>query len=232
MERQWLSRGMCMYAYLGNQVHRHADNWYLMSLSLRLVKYRSHEEPFSIQYIYPPLRSTSTAMSLRRKSVNANSAASTMTGDTKSSPQHEVFTHQLDQQKTWFRSPRLLHWHEVPPWQQDNEYILSSYRPTSGSIWKSLASLLYAHNQSINIYTHLVGCVFFLSLPFYFYEHVYKHQPNARIMDVWVVTIYTTGVAVCFSCSAMWVIRSIDILVFSRSISENFNICISEVYYT
>lgn len=165
-------------------------------------------------------------MSLRRKPVNAH------LGETITTRERENTADKLDQQKTWFHSPRLLHWHEVPPWQQDNEYILSSYRPTSGSIWKSLASLLYAHNQSINTYTHLAGCVLFICLPFYFYEHVYKHQPNSQMMDVWIISIYTTGVAVCFFCSAMWVISSIDALAVSRSIFENLNIRICEIYYT
>lgn len=102
----------------------------------------------------------------------------------------------------WFRTPKLLLYHEISPWQQDNEYILSGYRPTSGSIWVSLTSLLYLNNQTINTYSHLTACVVFLFLPLYFYDFVFKPQPNAEIVDIFVISVYTGGVAVCFAFSA------------------------------
>ena len=42
----------------------------------------------------------------------------------------------------------LLCYHEIPSWQQENEYILTGYRPTSGSIKKSLKDLCYLNNES------------------------------------------------------------------------------------
>ena len=50
-------------------------------------------------------------------------------------------------------------WHELQPWQQDNHYIHSGYRPASNSYVRSAASLAYLHNETVNIYTHLVGAV-------------------------------------------------------------------------
>ncbi|KAK8116169.1 hemolysin-III family protein [Apiospora sp. TS-2023a] len=102
----------------------------------------------------------------------------------------------------WFRAPKLLYFHQIPPWQQDNEYILSGYRPTSGSTWLSLASLTYLHNQTINAYSHLLGALIFVSLPYYFYEYIYKHQLHAEPIDLVVVSTYCIGVAVCFAFSA------------------------------
>lgn len=43
---------------------------------------------------------------------------------------------------------RLLDYHEIPPWQQENEYVLTGYRPTSGSVRRSLESLLYLNNET------------------------------------------------------------------------------------
>ncbi|KAK8879486.1 Adiponectin receptor protein [Apiospora arundinis] len=80
----------------------------------------------------------------------------------------------------------------------DNEYIISGYRPTSGSTWLSLASLSYFHNQTINAYSHLIGALVFVSLPYYFYEYVYKHQRHVEAIDLIVVCTYCIGVAVCF----------------------------------
>ncbi|KAK8069457.1 hypothetical protein PG994_006073 [Apiospora phragmitis] len=102
----------------------------------------------------------------------------------------------------WFRAPKLLYFHQIPHWQQDNEYILSGYRPTSESTWLSVASLSYLHNQTINAYSHLMGALIFVSLPYYFYEYVYKYQSHAEAIDLVVVSTYCIGVAVCFTFSA------------------------------
>lgn len=142
-------------------------------------------------------------MSLRRKPVSPDSAETTTTAKYESSQHEDTSDKLLDRQQSWSHAPRLLHWHEIPLWQQDNEYILSSYRPTSGSVWISVSSLLYPNNQSTNIYSHLISSIFFLFLPFYFYAHVYKHQPNAQMIDVFVIYTYTTSATVCFACSAM-----------------------------
>ncbi|KAH6635625.1 hemolysin-III related-domain-containing protein [Chaetomium sp. MPI-SDFR-AT-0129] len=54
----------------------------------------------------------------------------------------------------------LLHWDDLPPWRRDNPSILQGYRPTSQSWRGSLRSLGYLHNESVNIWTHLLGAVF------------------------------------------------------------------------
>ncbi|KAK4247928.1 hemolysin-III related-domain-containing protein [Corynascus novoguineensis] len=51
----------------------------------------------------------------------------------------------------------LLRWDDLPPWRRDNPSIHSGYRPESGSFLASLGSLLYLHNESVNIWTHLIG---------------------------------------------------------------------------
>ncbi|KAF2719803.1 putative hemolysin-III channel protein Izh2 [Polychaeton citri CBS 116435] len=97
---------------------------------------------------------------------------------------------------------RLLFWHEIPSWQKDNDYILSGYRQTSGSIWRSFASLSYLNNQTINAYSHLIGSGAFALLPFHFHQYIFKKQRNAQAADLVVVSIYCVGVATCFAFSA------------------------------
>ncbi|OAA55650.1 Hly-III-related protein [Cordyceps fumosorosea ARSEF 2679] len=105
---------------------------------------------------------------------------------------------------TWFKTPRLLFFHEIPSWQQDNEHILSGYRPTSGSAWASFTSLLYLNNQTVNTYSHLIGALLFLMLPFYFYNDIFLQQDNRQRADVLVVSTYCVGVAVCFVFSTIF----------------------------
>jgi adiponectin receptor len=73
------------------------------------------------------------------------------------------------------RHPPLVTWKELPLWQQDNHYIFTHYRPASNSFTRSLASLFYLHNESVNIHSHLWAAVLFLILPYY----VYQSFPNA-----------------------------------------------------
>ncbi|KAI3565804.1 hemolysin-III family protein [Fusarium oxysporum f. sp. albedinis] len=60
--------------------------------------------------------------------------------------------------------PVLLSLDQMPKWFQheSNEWILYGYRDISGSFQASLCSLLYIHNESVNIYSHLIPAVFSL----------------------------------------------------------------------
>src|SRR5699024_10338043 len=51
---------------------------------------------------------------------------------------------------------RLLHWDDLPHWQRDNHHIHTGYRPASFSYLVSFQSLTYLHNETVNIYSHLL----------------------------------------------------------------------------
>lgn len=55
------------------------------------------------------------------------------------------------------KSPmRLYCYHELAEWQQDNHFILSGYVKETSSFRACLRSLTYMHNESVNIYSHLL----------------------------------------------------------------------------
>ncbi|KAI9669491.1 MAG: hypothetical protein M1829_005080 [Trizodia sp. TS-e1964] len=125
----------------------------------------------------------------------------------------------------------LLLWHELPSWQQDNEFILSGYRPASGSFRQSLRSLRHVHNETgtyltlnmsarlterfvVNIYSHLFGAVLFVALPFYTYSRVYPRYSSAQLGDIIVFSTFFFGVAICFFLSAWYALYSSDIRIF------------------
>ena len=60
--------------------------------------------------------------------------------------------------------PVLLSFDEMPEWfrRESNQWILRGYRPISGSAHASFCSWSYIHNESVNIYSHLIPAVFFL----------------------------------------------------------------------
>ncbi|QBM87648.1 adiponectin receptor [Metschnikowia aff. pulcherrima] len=50
----------------------------------------------------------------------------------------------------------LKFYHELDVWQQDNHFIRSAYVKQTSSYAKCIRSLSYLHNESVNIYSHLV----------------------------------------------------------------------------
>ncbi|KAJ3498375.1 hypothetical protein NLG97_g1172 [Lecanicillium saksenae] len=54
---------------------------------------------------------------------------------------------------------RTLTWHEAAEWQRDSKYILSGYRPEKADYLEILTSLTFLHNETCNVYTHLIGAL-------------------------------------------------------------------------
>ncbi|OTA55836.1 mPR-like GPCR protein [Hypoxylon sp. EC38] len=50
----------------------------------------------------------------------------------------------------------LVSYEEIPEWYQDNPYVRQGYRPVSHSAKACFSSWIYMHNETMNIYTHLV----------------------------------------------------------------------------
>ena len=55
----------------------------------------------------------------------------------------------------------LLEFGKLPKWMQDNGYILTGYRPPLKSFTRCFESLLYVHNETCNVYSHLLGFLLF-----------------------------------------------------------------------
>ena len=60
------------------------------------------------------------------------------------------------------KKERIGHFHEANNYQKDNEYIHSGYRLHFSSKKKILRSLFMLHNESVNVWSHLLGVVVFL----------------------------------------------------------------------
>ena len=63
----------------------------------------------------------------------------------------------------------LLFWDDLPVWRRDNGFIHSGYRQNRPSYLHSFGSLFYLHNQSVNIWTHLVGAITTVAGSIYLY---------------------------------------------------------------
>lgn len=61
---------------------------------------------------------------------------------------------------------QLVEYHALPEYLRDNEYILRYYRP-EWPIKQVLLSMFTIHNETLNVWTHLVGFFIFLCLTIY-----------------------------------------------------------------
>ncbi|KAF2464757.1 HlyIII-domain-containing protein [Lindgomyces ingoldianus] len=93
-------------------------------------------------------------------------------------------------------------WHEIEAWQQDNHYIRSGYRPQSTSYRKSAKSLGYIHNETVNIYSHLVGAILAVTSGAVIYFVLKPRYETATREDVLVFGCFFLGATACLGMSA------------------------------
>ena len=96
----------------------------------------------------------------------------------------------------------LLLWDDLPAWRRDNAFILSGYRQSQSSYAHSFRSLFYLHNESVNIWTHLIGAMLFLGSAAYVDRVVRPRYASASEADVLVFACFFGGAVVCLGMSA------------------------------
>jgi adiponectin receptor len=97
-----------------------------------------------------------------------------------------------------------LSWSKLFAWQQDNPFITSGYRPASNSYKESVASIWYIHNQSVNIWTHLIGAVGATFSAVVFYGSIQSRFDMATMEDVVMFLCFFLGAAGCLGMSATY----------------------------
>ena len=97
--------------------------------------------------------------------------------------------------------PFLLNWSDLQPWQQDNHYILTHYRPPTYSYMGCFQSLFYLHNESVNIHSHLLGTFlfFFTGVSVYLFESY-----DVAVSDILAFSCFFMGAVTCLGTSAIF----------------------------
>lgn len=100
--------------------------------------------------------------------------------------------------------PSLLSFNEIPEWYQDNPHIHRGYRPVSGSAATSLASWRYIHNETVNIYSHLVPCAAFLLGEWYILQYLHSRYGAVAVGDDLIFASFLLTAAACLGLSAAY----------------------------
>ncbi|KAE8445791.1 hypothetical protein EG329_012849 [Mollisiaceae sp. DMI_Dod_QoI] len=79
--------------------------------------------------------------------------------------------------------PQLLRFEDLPAWYQDNPSVHTAYRPVSYSSIPCFHSLTYLHNETLNIYTHLIPAILSIFVQVYIQALITDHFPRASTRD-------------------------------------------------
>jgi predicted membrane channel-forming protein YqfA (hemolysin III family) len=99
--------------------------------------------------------------------------------------------------------PQLLLSSEVPPWYYQ-EFIHTGYRPTKNSILFCFRSLTYIHNETANIYSHLLPAPIALVLALLVSRYFDANFPDASSRDRLIFQLYLSTSVVCFTVSSLY----------------------------
>ncbi|RMZ85728.1 hypothetical protein DV737_g531, partial [Chaetothyriales sp. CBS 132003] len=111
-------------------------------------------------------------------------------------------------------STRLLTWELLPEWYQDAPLIRSGYRSIYHSSSACFKSMLAIHNETVNIWTHLVPAFGFTFGIFLLQFAIHLYYPEASMIDrvVFAVNIFCAIVTLTLSslyhtlmCHSEWV---------------------------
>ncbi|KKK19242.1 hypothetical protein P175DRAFT_0434846 [Aspergillus ochraceoroseus IBT 24754] len=98
----------------------------------------------------------------------------------------------------------LLHWDDLPHWQRDNQHIHTGYRPASYSFLISFQSLTYIHNETVNIYTHLLPSLLAVPAAIKLHQVLAPRYETATHGDIWAFGCFFAGAAFCLGMSAIY----------------------------
>ncbi|XXG94776.1 hypothetical protein Hte_001034 [Hypoxylon texense] len=101
-------------------------------------------------------------------------------------------------------SSLLVLWDDLPSWRRDNHFIETGYRSESNSYWRSFTSLFYMHNESVNIWTHLLGAISFPAVGAWLYHVIAPRYASADGSDVLVFSCFFAGAVLCLGMSATY----------------------------
>lgn len=109
----------------------------------------------------------------------------------------------LTEKFEYFR-PTLLSYDELAEWQKDSPFIRSGYRPESNSAHACFTSWLYLHNETVNIYSHLLPGILFLTGEVMIYQYFDVNYPMATVSDRLIFSFFLLTAVTCLGLSAMF----------------------------
>ncbi|KAF9366358.1 hypothetical protein BGX34_004003 [Mortierella sp. NVP85] len=96
---------------------------------------------------------------------------------------------------------RTCSWNDLPQWMRDNPAIVTGYRRATNSYRKCMRSLLYLHNETVNIWSHLLGAIAFVIIAPVAYYKIVGALNAVQWTDITVLYAFVAGAI----ASSRWV---------------------------
>ncbi|CAM4856985.1 unnamed protein product [Rotaria socialis] len=89
----------------------------------------------------------------------------------------------------------------LPNWLVDNEFLISGHRPPMPSFKECFASIFRLHTETVNIWTHLLGTLFFIIIAIYF---SLRPSDEVHIEQKLIFGAFFLGAIICLLCSTLY----------------------------
>ncbi|KAH6982261.1 adiponectin receptor protein [Ilyonectria sp. MPI-CAGE-AT-0026] len=136
---------------------------------------------------------------------------------------------------------RLLLANELPSWYAHNSFLRTGYRPINGSVRLCANSLRFIHNETVNIYSHLIPAAIALAGNCFLHRYFRDRYPAAPLADQLAIHVYLMSSLLCFgissichtlhchseACSGLW-----DRLDYAAIILQTVGSFVSGIYVT
>lgn len=96
---------------------------------------------------------------------------------------------------------KVCHFHNLPAWLQDNDFLTHGHRPPLPSFRACFRSIFRIHTETANIWTHLLGCVAFIAIAIYF---LMRPSMEIEIQEKIVFGAFFAGAIICLGFSFMF----------------------------
>ncbi|CAF1361484.1 unnamed protein product [Adineta ricciae] len=89
----------------------------------------------------------------------------------------------------------------LPHWLLDNEFLISGHRPPMPSFKQCFASIFRLHTETVNIWTHLLGTLFFIVIAIYFTT---RPSTEVHMEKKLIFGAFFLGAIICLLCSTLY----------------------------
>lgn len=114
------------------------------------------------------------------------------------------FDYKLSVEETTTNS-QLLSFSALPEWcRQNSSYITHGYRPINNSVPISLSSLLHLHNETINIFSHLLPALLSLLFLTSLNKFINLKYPKAGLGDYLIFNFFFVAIITCLGISSVY----------------------------
>ncbi|KAF9431733.1 hypothetical protein BGZ76_011776 [Entomortierella beljakovae] len=84
-------------------------------------------------------------------------------------------------------------WNDLPQWMKDNPAIITGYRRATYSYSKCVKTLWFLHNETVNIWSHLLGAIAFIIIAPVTYYKVLDVHALIKWSDIGVMYAFIAG---------------------------------------